>query len=72
MALFATGGSPRHAIDTLNGAVRKALAKPELRERFTKLSAEIESSSVDELRTFVVRQLDNWGRRVREVGIEAE
>ena len=72
VALFATGGSPRHAIDTLNGAVRKALAKPELRERFTKLSAEIESSSVDELRTFVVRQLDNWGRRVREAGIEAE
>ena len=72
VALFATGGSPARAIDTLNGAVRKTLAKPEHRERFTKLSAEVESSSAEELRVFVVRQLDNWGRRVREAGIAPE
>ena len=64
VALFATGGSPARAIDTLNGAVRKTLAKPEHRERFTKLSAEVESSSAEELRVFVVRQLDNWGRQI--------
>jgi tripartite-type tricarboxylate transporter receptor subunit TctC len=68
VALFATGGSPARAIDILNGAVRKALAKPEYRERFTKLSAEVESSSAEELRVFVVRQIDKWGGACRRRG----
>ena len=59
-------------IGTLNGAVRKALAKAEHRDRFTKLSAEVESSTPEELGAFVVKQLDNWGKRVRDAGIAPE
>ena len=72
VALFATGGTPKPVVDALNAAVRKALAKPDIRERFTKLSAEVESSTPEELGAFVVKQIDNWGRRVKDAGIEPE
>ena len=54
------------------GSVRKILAKPEIKARFEAASAELEPSTPDEFRVFIARQLDNWGRRVREAGIQPE
>jgi tripartite-type tricarboxylate transporter receptor subunit TctC len=72
VALFAPAGTPRVVIDALSGAVRKGLGKPEIREQFAKLSAEVEPGTPEELADLVARQLELWGRRVREAGIEVE
>jgi tripartite-type tricarboxylate transporter receptor subunit TctC len=72
VGLFAPAGTPRAIIETLNAATRKGLGKSEVRGQFAKLSAEVETSSPEELGEWVVRQLDNWGRRVRDAGIDPE
>ena len=65
-------GLPRPIAEGLSGSVRKILAKPEIKARFEAASAELEPSTPDEFRVFIARQLDNWGRRVREAGIQPE
>jgi len=72
VALFAPAQTPKDIVQTINAAARKGLGKPEIRAQFAKLSAEVETSTPEELGEFVGRQLDIWGRRVREAGIEPE
>ncbi len=72
VAFFGPAGMPRPIVDSLSSATRKALTKPEIKARFEQASAELEPSTPDELHAFMVRQLDNWGRRIREAGIQPE
>ncbi len=72
VGLFGPAGLSRPIVDTLNGAIRKVAAKKEIRERFAQLSTEVETSSPEELGELVIRQLDNWGRRIKEARIEPE
>ena len=72
VGLFGPAGLPRPIAEGLSGSVRKILAKPEIKARFEAASAELEPSTPDEFRVFIARQLDNWGRRVREAGIQPE
>ena len=72
VGLFGPAGMPRPIVDTLNGAIRKVAAKKEIKERFAQLSTEVEASSPEELADLVVKQLDNWGRRIKEARIEPE
>ena len=72
VGLFAPAGTPKPIIDGLSGATRKVLTKPEIKARFEAASAELEPSTPEEFRVFIARQLDNWGKRVREAGIQPE
>ena len=72
VALFGPAGLPRPIVDSLNNATRKVLTKQEIKDRFAQASAELEPSTPDELAIFMTRQLDNWGRRIRDAGIQPE
>ena len=72
VGLFGPAGVPRPIAEGLSGSVRKILTKPEIKARFEAASAELEPSTPDEFRAFIQRQLENWGKRVREAGIEPE
>jgi tripartite-type tricarboxylate transporter receptor subunit TctC len=56
----------------LSTEVRKALAKPEIKERITQFAAEVTPSTPDQLAEFVKAQLANWGQRIKDAGIEPE
>ena len=40
--------------------------------RFEAASAELEPSTPEEFRAFIAKQIDNWGKRVKEAGIQPE
>jgi tripartite-type tricarboxylate transporter receptor subunit TctC len=52
--------------------VRKALAKPEIKEKITQFAAETMASNPEQLGDFVKAQLANWGKRIKDAGIEPE
>lgn len=72
MGLFGPAGMPRPIVNLLADEIRKIADKEENRERFVQLSAELKSSTPDELAELVASQYENWGRRIKEAGIEPE
>jgi tripartite-type tricarboxylate transporter receptor subunit TctC len=72
VGLFGPAGLPRPIAEGLSGSVRKILTKPQIKARFEAASAELEPSTPDEFRVFIARQLESWGKRVREAGIQPE
>lgn len=69
---FAPAGTPREVITRLSAEIRRIIERPEIKEKFANLGAEIASSSPEELGTFVTAQLRNWGNKIREAGIQPE
>jgi len=72
VAMFAPAGTPKEIVDRLNVEVRKALAKPEIRDRIIQFAAEVMPSTPEQLAEFVKVQLANWGKRIKDAGIEPE
>lgn len=72
VAMFAPAGTPKEIVDRLSAEVRKALAKPEIRERIIQFAAEVTPSTPAQLGDFVKAQLANWGKRIKDAGIEPE
>ena len=72
VALFAPAGTPKDIVDKLNAVVRKALTKPEVKERIAGFAADVASSTPEELGEFVKEQLDSWGKSIKEAGIQPE
>ena len=70
--LFGPANLPKPIVDKLSGALLVILNRPDVRERM--LSKEIEAMPSDPaaFARMVKEQLDSWGRRVREAGIEPE
>ena len=72
VAMFAPAGTSPEIVNRLSVEVRKALAKPEVREKIVGYSAEVTPSSPEQLAAFVKAQLGSWGKRIKDAGIEAE
>ncbi len=72
IGLFGPAGMPRPIVELLSGAIQKIAANRENKERFAQFSAELRASSPEEFGKFVAWQLDNWGHRIKELGIEPE
>jgi tripartite-type tricarboxylate transporter receptor subunit TctC len=66
--LFAPSGTPQPIVDTLNAAVRKALADPQVQEGLLKRGAELMPSSPEEFARFVSAEVNRWGQLVKESG----
>lgn len=71
-ALFAPAGTPRPIVETLNAAVRKALADPALRKALLERATEPWPSSPEELGQFVTAELVRWGAAVKRAGAVIE
>jgi tripartite-type tricarboxylate transporter receptor subunit TctC len=70
--LFGPAGLPREVVARLSGALQKALAKPEVRERIQQLGAEPTPSDTPAFTELVKRQLQIWGRNVALAGLQPE
>ncbi|HYN11991.1 MAG TPA: tripartite tricarboxylate transporter substrate binding protein [Burkholderiales bacterium] len=68
-ALAAPAKTPRPVIERLNRAVAKAIASPDVRERFAQLGVEGRASSPEQLREFFVAEAKRWGRVVETAKI---
>jgi len=72
VGMFAPAKTPKDIVDKLNAVVRKALAKPELKEKIAGFAAEPAPGSPEELGEFVKAQLASWGKSIKEAGIQPE
>ena len=72
VGMFAPARTPKDVVDKLNAAVRKALDKPEVKEKIASFAAEVAPSSPEELGEFVKDQLASWGKSIKEAGIAPE
>jgi tripartite-type tricarboxylate transporter receptor subunit TctC len=72
VAMFAPAKTPKDVVDKLNAVVRKALAKPEVREKIASYAAEPAPGTPEDLAVFVKDQLASWGKSIKEAGIQPE
>lgn len=70
--LFATAGSPGHAINRLHKEIATILVEPEAAKRLNDLGAEPTSMPVAEFSRFVSSEIDKWIRVAREAKIKAD
>jgi tripartite-type tricarboxylate transporter receptor subunit TctC len=72
VGMFAPAKTPKDIVDKLNAAVRKALAKPEVKDKIAGFAAEPAPGTPEDLAEFVKAQLAGWGKAIKEAGIEPE
>lgn len=72
VGMLAPAGTPQPIVDRLSNAMRQALAKPEIRERVTKLGGIVVGDTSAEFRAFLEKDMERWSRVVKASGITAE
>ena len=69
--LTAPAATPREIMQRLNAEVRKALAAPDLQQRFAELSLSVTPSSPEELDALIKSEAVRWGEVIRRANIRA-
>ena len=70
--VFGPAGLPGEIVQKLSSALQQVLAKPEVRERIITAGAEPTPSDAATFRQLVSRQLEVWGRKIADAGIEKQ
>jgi tripartite-type tricarboxylate transporter receptor subunit TctC len=70
--LLAPAATPKPIIAKLNQAVVKALATPELRERFARQGVEVEPGTQDQFSALLQKELVRWAKIIKEAKIQGE
>jgi tripartite-type tricarboxylate transporter receptor subunit TctC len=70
--LVAPTGTPPEVIKKLNGALRKIIDSPEVQAKFKNVGFEGFSSTPEELGDFIKVQLGEWGKMIKDAGIQAD
>ena len=70
--LLAPAGTPADVIARLNDAVTRAIALPELQQRFVNFGVIATSSSPRRLHDLIADEVPRWTQTVRDAGIRAE
>jgi tripartite-type tricarboxylate transporter receptor subunit TctC len=70
--LFAPAGTPKDIVDRLNAEVRKIIANPDAKAKIAVTGFDAFSGSPETLATFVQSELANWGKLIKDAGIEPQ
>jgi tripartite-type tricarboxylate transporter receptor subunit TctC len=70
--LHAPAGTPAMVVAKINADVRNVLAMSDVRTRLESLGVEPNPSTPDELAALIKRDIDKWGRLVKERNIKVE
>jgi tripartite-type tricarboxylate transporter receptor subunit TctC len=71
-ALFAPAGTPKEIVDRLNAEVRKIIDNPEVKARIAVTGFDAFSGPPESLAAFVQSELVNWGKLIKDAGIEPQ
>src|SRR5262252_7164594 len=66
---FAPAGTPKAILDKIEGAIKQALAAPDVRAKLEALGMEVRSGASADLRAVLAGDMDKWGRLVKEKNI---
>ncbi|MBL8382095.1 MAG: tripartite tricarboxylate transporter substrate binding protein [Burkholderiales bacterium] len=67
--LFTASGTPRETLELLNREVVRALNMPDVRQRLTDANIDPQPTSLEQIRTYVQKEHERWGRIVRKTGV---
>ncbi len=70
--LHGPAGLPPAVVKRLAEEVRKAVNRPEVRERFDGLAMEVAGTGPQEFDAYIRRQIATWGAFVKAAGIKAD
>jgi tripartite-type tricarboxylate transporter receptor subunit TctC len=70
--LVAPAGTPPEVIKKLNAALRKVIDDPAVQAKFKNVGFEGFSSTPEELGDYIKAQLADWGKMVKDAGIQAD
>jgi tripartite-type tricarboxylate transporter receptor subunit TctC len=65
-------GTPPEVIGKLHDAVAEAGKDPEVRKALADLGIDPSSASPQEMRDYMIRELDKWGRVIKAAGLQPE
>ncbi len=71
-ALFAPAGTPKEIVDRLNAEVQKIIANPDAKARIAVTGFDAFSGPPETLASFVQSELVNWGKLIKDAGIEPQ
>lgn len=71
-AMYAPAKTPAASIDEINKALNRALATPEVRERFAALGLEIASGTPADLQKTMIEDAKRWSPVVKKSGFKAD
>ncbi|HEY7674030.1 MAG TPA: tripartite tricarboxylate transporter substrate binding protein [Burkholderiales bacterium] len=72
VGLIAPAGTPRPAIDKLNGTLAAILATSDMKEKFGAQAAEIVASTPEQFGELIKSESAKWGRIIREKNIRVD
>ncbi len=72
MGILAPAGTPSGVVATLNSALNKVLAAPDIAEKFAQAGAEPATSTPQEFGDLIREEVTKWGRVAKEAGITAK
>ena len=70
--LAAPGGTPKEVVARPQSESAKALAAPEIKQRFTSQGADVVGSTPDQFAQFIGEELRKWGALTKAAGIKVE
>ena len=70
--VFGVAKTPQSIVSKLNTELSALMKEPDLRDRLLAQGAEPMTGSPDDLRKYLAREIEVWGRVIREAGIKAE
>ena len=71
-ALFAPAGTPKEIVEKLNTEVQKIIANPDAKARIAVTGFDAFSGPPETLAAFVQSELVNWGKLIKDAGIEPQ
>lgn len=70
--IMVPAGTPRAIIDRLNAESVKAMASPDMREKFAAMGGDVATGTPEQTGEFLRAENDRWGKVIREANIKAE
>jgi tripartite-type tricarboxylate transporter receptor subunit TctC len=70
--LVAPAGTPPQIVTKLNVALRKVIDSPEVQAKFKNVGFEGFSSTPEELGAYIKTEIGEWGKMVKDAGIQAD
>jgi len=70
-ALVAPAGTPRDVLARLNAEVKRALAQPDVKQRFADLGMTAEDSTPDGLDAYIKSEIAKWAKVIKDADIKA-
>jgi tripartite-type tricarboxylate transporter receptor subunit TctC len=68
--VFVPHGTPPAIIANLNDAINRAIASPEVKDRFEQLNIESQPTTPEQFSAFVHEQTERWGKVVKQANIK--